>query len=121
MQINALLRDETLWLTQKALAELFETDRSVITEHIGNIFSEGELQEMATCAHFAQVQVEGNREVSRDIVFYNLDMIIAVGYRVNSKKATVKEYLLDIKELEKLETKLAMGENKNSMPLPWAI
>jgi len=88
VQINALLRDETLWLPQKVMAELFEVDRSVITKHIGNIYAEGELKEKATCANFAQVQIEGNREVSRDTAFYNLDMIIAVGYRVNSKRAT---------------------------------
>ena len=88
VQINALLRDETLWLTQKAMAELFEVDRSVITKHIGSIYAEGELKEKATCAKIAQVQIEGNREVSRDTAFYNLDMIIAVGYRVNSRRAT---------------------------------
>jgi len=88
VQINALLRDETLWLTQKGMAELFEADRSVITKHIGNIYEEGELKEMSTCANFAQVQTEGSREVTRDITFYNLDMIIAVGYRVNSRQAT---------------------------------
>ena len=88
VQVNALLRDETLWLTQKAMAELFEVERSVVTKHIGNIYTEGELSETATCANFEQVQTEGKREVSRDITFYNLDMIIAVGYRVNSKQAT---------------------------------
>ena len=88
VQINALLREETFWLTQKAMAELFETDRSVITKHIGNIYAEGELKEPSTCAIIAQVQTEGNREVSRDTAFYSLDMIIAVGYRVNSKQAT---------------------------------
>jgi len=88
VQINALLRDETLWLTQKAMAELFEVERSVVAKHIGNIHAEGELSETATCAKIAQVQTEGKREVTRDIAFYNLDMIIAVGYRVNSKRAT---------------------------------
>jgi len=88
VQINALMRDETFWLTQKAMAELFEVDRSVITKHIGNIYTDDELIESATCAKFAQVQTEGNREISRETSFYNLDMIIAVGYRVNSRKAT---------------------------------
>jgi len=88
VQVNALLREETFWLTQKSMAELFEVDRSVITKHIGNIYAEGELKESATCAKFAQVQIEGNREISRETSFYNLDMIIAVGYRVNSKQAT---------------------------------
>ena len=103
VQINAFFRDETFWLTQKTMAELFEVDRSVITKHIGNIYAESELRESVTCANFAQVQIEGNREISRNTSFYNLDMIIAVGYRVNSKQATafriwattvLKEYII---------------------------
>lgn len=86
--VEVLIKDETMWLTQKTMAELFNTDRTVITKHLSNIFSEGELDEMSTCAKFAQVQIEGGREVSRKINFYNLDAIIAVGYRVNSKEAT---------------------------------
>jgi hypothetical protein len=80
--------DETFWLTQKQMAELFETERSVITKHLLNIYSEEELDKESTCAKIAQVQIEGNREVNRAVEFYNLDAIIAVGYRVNSKKAT---------------------------------
>ena len=85
VQINALLRDETLWLPQKVMAELFEVDRSVITKHIGNIYAEGELKEKATCANFAHAAADGK---NYNTAFYNLDMIIAVGYRVNSKRAT---------------------------------
>ena len=85
VQINALLRDETLWLTQKAMAELFEVERSVITKHIRNIYKEGELQEKAVCANIAHTATDGKNYKTS---FYNLDMIIAVGYRVNSKKAT---------------------------------
>jgi len=85
VRINALFRDETLWLTQKAMAELFEVERSVITKHIGNIFKEGELMEKTVCANFAHTAADGK---SYNTSFYNLDMIIAVGYRVNSKKAT---------------------------------
>ena len=85
VQINALLRDETLWLTQKAIAEFFEVERSVITKHIGNIYKEEELQEKAVSANFALTAADGKRY---NTAFYNLDMIIAVGYRVNSKKAT---------------------------------
>jgi hypothetical protein len=85
VRINALFRDETLWLTQKAIAELFEVERSVITKHIGNIYKEGELQEKAVSANFAHTAADGK---SYNTAFYNLDMIIAVGYRVNSKKAT---------------------------------
>ena len=85
VQINALLRDETLWLTQKVMAELFEVERSVITKHIKNIFAEGELHENSVCANFAHTAADGK---NYNTVFYNLDMIIAVGYRVNSRRAT---------------------------------
>ena len=83
-----LTENETFWMTQKAIAELFDTDRSVITKNLANIFAEDELDKDSTCAKFAQVQNEGEREVRRTVEFYNLDAIIAVGYRVNSKKAT---------------------------------
>ncbi|MPM91850.1 hypothetical protein SDC9_138984 [bioreactor metagenome] len=75
-------------MTQKAIADLFDAERSVITKHISNIYSEEELFRAATSAKIALVQKEGSRDVSRTPEFYNLDMIIAVGYRVNSKKAT---------------------------------
>jgi len=86
--ISVLYGDETFWMNQKAIAELFCVDRSVIAKHLGAIYSEGELSREATCAKIAQVQKEGNREVSRYVDFYDLDAIIAVGYRVNSKSAT---------------------------------
>lgn len=86
--VEVLFKDETMWLTQKTMAELFDVDRSVITKHLNNIFSDGELDEKSTCANFARVQIEGGREVTRNLNFYNLDAIIAVGYRVNSRKAT---------------------------------
>jgi hypothetical protein len=86
--VEVLFKGDTLWLTQKTISELFNADRTVITKHLNNIFSEGELDENSTCAKFAQVQNEGGREVSRKLKFYNLDAIIAVGYRVNSKQAT---------------------------------
>jgi len=86
--VEVLFKDETMWLTQKTMANLFNADRTVITKHLNNIFSEGELDEISTCAKFAQVQNEGGREVSRNINYYNLYAIIAVGYRVNSKQAT---------------------------------
>jgi hypothetical protein len=85
------------------MAELFDIDRSVITKHLLNIFDEGELDKGSTCANFAQVRQEGNRQVTRQIDYYNLDAIIAVGYRVNSKRATqfriwatkiLKEYII---------------------------
>jgi prophage maintenance system killer protein len=103
VRINAKIEDETIWLTQYQLSELFKTDRSVLSKHIKNILNEEELQEESTCAFFAQVQQEGDREVVRQIKYYNLDMIISVGYRVKSKVATqfrkwatrtLKEYLV---------------------------
>mgnify|MGYP000865104611 FL=1 len=88
VKIEIYVKDETVWLTQQKIAQLFGVDRSVITKHLKNIFDEGELKKEATCAKFAQVQMEGEREVSRNIEFYNLDAILSVGYRVNSKQAT---------------------------------
>lgn len=79
---------ETLWATQEQMAQVFEIDRSVINRHIRNIYRDGELEEKTTCAKNAQVRVEGGRMVKRQVAKYNLDMIISVGYRVNSKKAT---------------------------------
>jgi hypothetical protein len=86
--IEVRVQNNTVWLTQKLIAVLFEVDRSVITKHLANIYQESELNKDSTCANFAQVQIEGNRSVSRDVEFYNLDAIISVGYRVNSKRAT---------------------------------
>ena len=86
--IEVRLQDGTVWLTQKLIAALFDVERSVITKHLSNIFQENELQKEATCAIFAQVQTEGSRQITRNVEFYNLDAIIAVGYRVNSKRAT---------------------------------
>jgi len=88
VSVSVRFGDETFWLAQKAMAELFGVERSVITKHLKNIFDEEELDRESTCAKIAQVQTEGGREVTRTIEFYNLDAIIAVGYRVNSKKAT---------------------------------
>ncbi len=86
--VDVRFEDETFWLTQKALAELFDTTVANINIHIKNIFDEGELFVEPTIKDFLIVQKEGNREVSRKTLLYNLDMAIAVGYRVNSKKAT---------------------------------
>jgi hypothetical protein len=88
VSVNVRFENETFWLTQKAIAELFDTERSVITKHLSNIYADEELDRESTCAKFAQVQTEGKRKVARSVDFYNLDAIIAVGYRVNSKKAT---------------------------------
>lgn len=84
IKVDVLFTDETVWLTQKRMAELFQTTPQNITLHLKNIFEEGELQEDATCKDFLQVQQEGNRMVERNQKFYNLDAIISVGYRVRS-------------------------------------
>jgi hypothetical protein len=95
--------NETVWLNQYQLAELFQTDRTSIIKHLQNIYSSGELEENATCAKIAQVRKEGNRKVTREVLHYNLDAILSVGYKVNSKQGTqfriwanriLKEHLL---------------------------
>lgn len=86
--VSVYFENETFWLTTKAMAELFGVNTQAITKHLKNIYEEEELDREATCSKKEQVQVEGNREVRRKVDFYNLDAIIAVGYRVNSKKAT---------------------------------
>ena len=87
-KIEVKLENESVWLTQKQLEVLYQTDRTSITKHIKKIYETGELNKNSTCANFAQVGFEGNREVSRNILFYNLDIIIAVGYKVNSHIGT---------------------------------
>ena len=87
-RIDVRLQDETVWLSLNQMAELFQRDKSVISRHIRNIYKEGELQSGSTVAKFATVQSEGDRRVSRAVDYYNLDMIIAVGYRVRSHRGT---------------------------------
>ena len=86
--VSVYFEDETFWLTTKAMAELFGVGTPAITKHLGNIYDEAELSRESTCSKKEQVQTEGSREVRRVVDYYNLDAIIAVGYRVNSKKAT---------------------------------
>lgn len=102
-KIDVNFIDDTVWLSQQQMAELFKTSRTNIVEHIGNIYDEGELDKNTTCRNFRQVRKEGNRNVSREIPCYNLDMIISIGYRVKSKIATdfrkwatekLKEYII---------------------------
>lgn len=96
IKVDVVIRDETIWLTQKAMAELFDVDRSVITKHLGNIFNEGELQENSVCANFAHTAKDGK---SYNTNFYSLDAIISVGYRVNSTKA--KEFRTWVRKIQK--------------------
>ncbi len=103
MKIDVKLEDDTVWLSQQQMAELFQTSRTNVVEHIKNIYAEGELDENSTCRDFRQVRLEGTREVARSIPHYNLDMIISLGYRVKSVIATrfrqwaterIKEYMI---------------------------
>ena len=102
-QIDVRLENETVWLTQSQMAELFQTDRTSIVRHINKIYADDELDRDSTCAKIAQVQKEGQRTVQRSIPYFNLDMIISVGYRVNSKRGVkfrqwanrvLKQYLI---------------------------
>lgn len=88
VRISVILRNETVWLTQKAMAELFEVNVPAISKHLRNIYDSGELTKKATVSKMETVQIEGDREIQRELEFYNLDAIISVGYRVNSAKAT---------------------------------
>ncbi len=103
MKLEVRLQDETIWLTINQMAELFGVDKSGISRHLKNIFSSGELSKEATVAKSATVQNEGNRSISRELEYYNLDAIISVGYRVNSIRGTqfrmwaterLKEYIV---------------------------
>jgi death-on-curing family protein len=115
-QVEVRFEGETFWLNQYQLAELFDTDRTSILKHLQNIYATGELAEESTCAKFAQVREEGKRKVNRQVLHYNLDAILSVGYRVNSKRGTqfrqwatqrlkdylVKGYAINRKRLDEL-------------------
>lgn len=103
VKVEIYIFNETVWLPQDKIAQLFGVDRSVVTKHLKNVYKSGELSKEVTCAKIAQVQTEGTRQVTRQIEFYNLDAILSVGYRVNSIQATqfriwansvLKEYLI---------------------------
>lgn len=104
LDVRADKENDTVWLTQEEMSYLFDVDRTRINRHISNIYSENELDKKATCAEIAQVQIEGNRSVKRKIKYYNLDMIISVGYRVKSQRGIIfrqwankiiKDYLIE--------------------------
>lgn len=103
VNVEVTVEDESVWLTQKAMGQLFGVAKSTISEHLSNVYDSGELQKEATVRKFRTVQTEGEREVTRNLEFYNLDAIISVGYRVNSSEATqfriwatkvLREYIL---------------------------
>lgn len=122
-------KNDTLWLNVEKISDLFEKDRSTVQRHIKNIYKEGELEQGVTCAFFAQVQKEGSRNVTRQIPYYNLDVILAVGYRVSSKVATdfrkwatgvLKQYLVSgyaINEKRLAEKQEQIEVLKNSLNL----
>ena len=87
-KIEVTMEEDTVWLSQTQMCELFQRDKSVISRHINNIFKEGELKRDSTVAKNATVQIEGNRSVQREVEYYNLDVIISVGYRVKSHQGT---------------------------------
>src|SRR5690554_6612385 len=103
IKVDVRLEDETVWLTQAQMCELFQKSKASISEHIKNVFEEGELDAMSTVRKFRTVQTEGTREVERNIDYYNIDVIISVGYRVKSPQGTqfriwatqqLKEYII---------------------------
>jgi hypothetical protein len=119
-RIEVRLVDETVWLSLNQMAELFDRDKSVISKHISNLYEEGELTQDRTVAEFATVQKEGSRSVQRSVEFYNLDVIISVGYRVKSKRGTqfriwatqrLKEYLIKGFTMDDERLKQAGGGN----------
>lgn len=118
ININVKVKNETIWLTQKAMGELFDVKVPAISKHLNNIYEDGELERNSTISKMEIVQKEGNRNVAREVEFYNLDAIISVGYRVNSKKATkfriwatkvLKEYM--IKGFAMDDVRLKQGKN----------
>ncbi|MFD2033975.1 virulence RhuM family protein [Belliella marina] len=126
--IQVLLENDTLWLDQYQISELFDIDRTSIVRHIRNIYKTYELDEKSTCAKITQVQQEGERTVKRQIKIYNLDLIISVGYRVSSKQGTafriwankiIKDHLVKgdtINEIRLLELQKTMFRRKSSTP-----
>lgn len=103
ISVNAVVQNDSIWVTQKAMADLFAVNTPAISKHLKNIYDDGELDENLTVSKMEIVQTEGNRQVKRIVDFYNLDAIISVGYRVNSRQATkfriwatrvLKEYMI---------------------------
>jgi hypothetical protein len=103
-QIEVQFEGDTFWLNLNQISSLFDRDKSVISRHLSNIYKEGELDQISTVAKNATVQIEADRQVKREIEFYNLDAILSVGYRVNSKRGTqfrqwatkrLKDYLIE--------------------------
>ncbi|MDD4761077.1 MAG: RhuM family protein, partial [Bacteroidaceae bacterium] len=121
VKVDVFFAEENFWMSQKTMGELFDVDRSVVTKHVKNIFTEGELDENSVCAKFAHTADDGK---TYNTSYYNLDVIIAVGYRVNSIKATkfriwatqtLKEYILKVKSNIHTDAKQNSGTTYNSI------
>ena len=122
INVDVILKDETIWLTQKSMSELFDVNVPAINKHLNNIYEEKELNKNSTISKMEIVRKEGNRNVNRELEFYNLDAIIAVGYRVNSKKATkfriwatkiLKDYMIKgfVIDVEKMKNGPKFGKD----------
>ena len=125
IQLEVRLQDETVWLTQQQMGELFGVNRQAITKHLKNIYETSELDESSTCSILELVQQEGNRKVRRSVAFYNLDAIISVGFRVNTRQGilfrqwanrilkdyTLRGYAIN-KRFEQLEQRVSQTEEK---------
>jgi hypothetical protein len=126
--IDVTFDNDTIWLTQNQISILFNTDRTSVTKHLKNIFKSGELNQNQTCAIFAQVQMEGSKKIKRNVLNYNLDLIISLGYRVNSiegiqfrqwatqrlKEHLVNGYSINQKRLEQLQKTIEIIQNSNN-------
>ena len=113
VSVEAYIKDETLWISQKSMAELFGVDAAAVNKHLTNIFADGELMEAATVSKMEIVQKEGSRSVKREMKFYNLDAIISVGYRVNSHKGRYKQVQGETKKT----VPVFQGETKKTVPV----
>jgi hypothetical protein len=120
MQLDVRIDAETVWLTQRQMAELFNTTPQNITIHLKNIYEDGELEEEATCKDFLQVQKESGRKVERKLRHFNLDAIIGVGYRVNSKRGTQFRIWATTMLREHLSTHENQSISKSSSPSQFA-
>ncbi|GHT17162.1 toxin Fic [Bacteroidia bacterium] len=111
-QIDVHFRGETLWLSQQKITDLFQTSRTNVVEHIDHIYNDGELDKEATCRNFRQVRLEGNRQVERELPYFNLDVILAVGYRVQSRIATIFRKWATLRLHEYIEKGFTMDDKR---------
>jgi hypothetical protein len=118
VRIEVVFEDETFWLSQKKMAELFGVVKATISHHVTEIFKSNELNEIATVRKYRTVQTEGTREVTRDIELYNLDAIIAVGYRVNSRQAT--QFRIWATQVLRNNRRVFMGQQRTMMSLVYS-